>query len=250
MAGWAHERLPPAVGSADMGRLTGSQIDALGRRLRDGAAIADGDLDLLQELLDLHIPPLQYVNDRLAALGLNPHSRLKSTGTIIDKLRRERITLRGIHDLAGTRVVKQMTLGQQDDLTARVAALFPESRVIDRRASPNHGYRAVHVAARLQGRWVEIQLRTDHQDAWAQLMERFADRVGREVRYGQLPDALASGTMADVQLRELLVRLMDLSRVIARREEVMNAGGESPDDAMVDELVRRVRVDLGLPPPD
>lgn len=232
-----------------MGGLTGSQIDALGRRLRDSAEISVDDFGLLQQLLNLHIEPLQQVNDGLTSLGLTPHSRLKSTGTIVDKLRRDPITLRGIHDLAGTRVVKQMTLSEQDDLTAQVTALFPDSRVIDRRATPNHGYRAVHVAARIDGRWVEIQLRTVHQDTWAQLMESFADRVGRWVRYGQPPDsAMDAPTQARVQ--ELVEQMMALSQVFAEEEERQDSGVGSPSGALTDDLVRRIRRDLGLPDPD
>lgn len=230
-----------------MGGLTGSQIDALGRRLRDSAEVAVADLGMLQQLLDMHIVPLQHVNDGLMGLGLTPHSRLKSTGTIVDKLRRERITLRGIHDLAGTRVVKQMTLSEQDDLTARVTALFPDSRVIDRRAAPNHGYRAVHVAARVDGRWVEIQLRTTHQDAWAQLMENLADRVGRGVRYGQPPEGEGPG---DVGNRELVGQMMELSRTLAKVEELRDEEMDSPYQVVIDELVRRIRRRLTLPRPD
>lgn len=55
-----------------MGRLTGNQVDALGRRLRDGTEVSVDDLGLLQELLDMHIAPLQQVNERLTTLGLTP----------------------------------------------------------------------------------------------------------------------------------------------------------------------------------
>ncbi len=232
-----------------MGRLTGNQVDALGRRLRDGTEVSVDDLGLLQELLDMHIAPLQQVNERLTTLGLTPHSRLKSTGTIIEKLRRERITLRGIHDLAGTRVVKQMTVSEQDELTSRVTALLPDSRVIDRRATPNHGYRAVHVAARIDGRWVEIQLRTAHQDAWAQLMEHLADRVGRQVRYGLPPDEPGPGSVADGGAWELVARMMELSRLLAEEEDLRNRGIRSPNRAGIDELVRRIHQRLALPEP-
>jgi hypothetical protein len=38
---------------------------------------------------------------------------------------------------------------------------------------------------------VEIQVRTTLQDLWAQAVERLADEVGREIRYGGVPAAHA-----------------------------------------------------------
>ncbi|AQA25303.1 hypothetical protein BTZ20_5632 [Rhodococcus sp. MTM3W5.2] len=36
---------------------------------------------------------------------------------------------------------------------------------------------------------MEIQLRTTTQSAWANTYERLADRIGRGIRYGEIPDA-------------------------------------------------------------
>ncbi len=80
-----------------------------------------------------------------------------------------------------------MTLDEQDGLASRVAALWPGTRIVDRRVTPSSGYRAVHVIPRVLGRSVEIQLRTPYQNLWAQVMEAAGDLWGRAVRYGGLP---------------------------------------------------------------
>ena len=43
---------------------------------------------------------------------------------------------------------------------------------IDRRKNPTYGYRAVHVIVYWDGIPVEIQIRTELQDTWAQIVER------------------------------------------------------------------------------
>ena len=165
------------------------QIVQLGERLRDSAEPADGDLKLLEGLLLIYDAALREMAERLRSVGLEPTTRLTTTGTIIEKLRRERhLTLRSIRDLAGARVVKRMTLDEQDAIATQVQALCPESRLIDRRTNPSHGYRAVHVGARIRDCPVEIQIRTIYQDGWAQLTESLGDDWGRAIRYGGEPD--------------------------------------------------------------
>ena len=171
-------------------RLSGNRIDDLGRRLRDLPEPASTDLEMLNQLLSEHTEVLDQVNASLRELGLSPHPRLKSTDMIIEKLRREKLSLRGIHDLAGTRVVKKMNLSIQDKVVGTIAAACSgtQDQRIDRRIEPNHGYRAVHVICRVDGRWVEIQVRTIYQDTWAQVMELLGDQMGRQIRYGEAPN--------------------------------------------------------------
>jgi Region found in RelA / SpoT proteins len=100
--------------------------------------------------------------------------------------------LKSIQDIAGMRIVDSFDRWGQDDLVGRIAALFADEprppRVIDRRARPTHGYRAVHIVAYPDGIPVEIQVRTRWQHEWADLFEKLADGVGRGLRYGQMPD--------------------------------------------------------------
>jgi len=154
---------------------------------------------MLEELTQYHSDILSQARQRLDAL--DGHSRYgnvaithraKTTQTIIEKLQRQPdLQLASIQDLAGIRVVGAITLQQQDDLASEVGTLFPpdprEPRVVDRRAKPSWGYRAVHVIASLEGANVEVQLRTIRQDLWANISERSADQIGRGIRYGKIP---------------------------------------------------------------
>jgi ppGpp synthetase/RelA/SpoT-type nucleotidyltranferase len=51
----------------------------------------------------------------------------------------------------------------------------------------------VHVVVSLDDVNVEVQVRTIGQHVWADLMERLADRLGREIRYGE-PVPMRPGT--------------------------------------------------------
>jgi Region found in RelA / SpoT proteins len=112
--------------------------------------------------------------------------------TQAEKLRRQgNMSLARMGDLAGFRVVEDFTFADQDRLAAEIARRFPadprEPKLIDRRATPSHGYRALHVAVSFDGVSIEIQTRTILQHVWANLMERLADHLGRQVRYGEPP---------------------------------------------------------------
>ena len=148
-----------------------SQLEKLGKRLRKAEVPATEDLDLLAQFQAAHDPALATAQDALRRLGLEPTSRLKTTGTIIDKLAREKTRLGSMHDIAGLRIVDDLTLGAQDELVDMVVAELGGGEVIDRRKSPSHGYRAVHIVVESLGCFVEIQVRTLLQNLWAQIME-------------------------------------------------------------------------------
>jgi ppGpp synthetase/RelA/SpoT-type nucleotidyltranferase len=63
----------------------------------------------------------------------------------------------------------------------------------------------VHVVARIGGKLVEIQIRTQFQHLWAQLSEGLADSLGHELKYGA----------GDLRIRGML---MDISDKIHHRE--------------------------------
>ncbi len=147
----------------------------------------------------------------LREMGLEATSRLKTINTIIEKLRREKTRLAEMQDIAGLRIVFEVDLTKQDAIAKRIVDAFPTARVIDRRRSPSHGYRAVHVIATLDEHPVEIQVRTQLQDLWAQAMERLADEAGRGVRYGGAPETRGE----DVE------SLLNISRDVAQTEETL-----------------------------
>lgn len=168
---------------------TRSQIKKLGSRLRKPNPPTVEDLELLERVRAAYGQVLDQAVRTLLDNELPSTGRLKTTTTIVEKLRRNpSMGLLTMQDIAGTRIVAEMDRNEQDDTVERVVGLFQSTEVVDRRANPSFGYRAVHVIAREQGYPVEIQVRTGLQNAWAQVFERLADALGRQIRYGEPPN--------------------------------------------------------------
>lgn len=85
-----------------------------------------------------------------------------------------------------------------------LVGLFP-SAIIDRRANPSHGYRAIHAIAQAEGKLVEIQVRTALQHLWAEYSEKLSDVINPAIKYG----GGEAGTQAS---------LLSLSDTVARLE--------------------------------
>jgi putative GTP pyrophosphokinase len=160
-----------------------TQIDRLGERLK-GERYSDDDLRLLSRYCDSFADAYKEVVSVIQnRLSLEPSGReAKSHVSIIAKLKRESIRLTQIQDIAGCRlVVPDLVL--QDQITQFLVGLFETVTVIDRRLHPSYGYRAVHVVVRIQGKLVEIQVRTWLQQMWAERSETFFD-LDPEIKYG------------------------------------------------------------------
>jgi ppGpp synthetase/RelA/SpoT-type nucleotidyltranferase len=191
--------------------MTKSQINKLGEKLRKAFELDTETLWRLQKVRASYDEPMLGAQTLLRELGFEATSRLKTTNTIIEKLRRERTRLTEMQDIGGLRIVSEVDLTKQDEIVKRIVDVFPITRVIDRRSRPTHGYRAVHVIATLDERLIEIQVRTQLQDLWAQAMERLADEAGREIRYGGAPQKRGE----DVE------SLLNISHEIAEIEVVL-----------------------------
>jgi len=175
------------------------QIRKLGERLASGDPVSDDDASALEDLVACHMAALEIARPRLDGLAetagtvaLHITYRAKTTQTIIEKLRREHgMSLARVQDLAGIRVVGAFSVADQDRLAEEICDRFPSDprapKLRDRRAEPSHGYRALHAIVSLDGVTIEIQVRTISQHLWADLMERLADRLGRQIRYGEPP---------------------------------------------------------------
>jgi ppGpp synthetase/RelA/SpoT-type nucleotidyltranferase len=179
-----------------MAALSKTQIDRLGDRLRKGAP-SENDLQQLEEyrrsFSDAHHAVVHAIREKL---NLNPTGRPeKSTTSIIDKLRRESIRLSQIQDIAGCRIVVT-DIEEQDRVVVSLQALFPGTSITDRRRFPTHGYRAIHIIAKISGLSIEIQVRTVLQHTWAEFSERLSDRIDLSIKYGG----------GDNQMREVLLR--------------------------------------------
>lgn len=167
-----------------------AQLDRLGERLRDGP-VSDEDLRLLGEYRRSFRSAYETVVARIRGeLGLEPTGRpAKTTGSITDKLRRESIRLTQIQDIAGCRLIVK-SIAQQNQVVSLLTTCFPGASVIDRRQTPSHGYRAVHVVARAGAQSVEIQVRTARQQLWAEISEKLSDLVAPGIKYGKGPAAI------------------------------------------------------------
>lgn len=170
-------------------------MEALGKRLVKRSPPASEDLKSLQELLLSIDESLAIAADLVCdRLGYESTSRIKTVGTILDKLRRQGGSiLKSMQDMAGMRIVSDCDRHGQDRIVGKLIQLFaefgsPSPKLVDRRTHPSHGYRAVHVIVYVDGAPVEIQVRTKLQHEWADLFEKLADRVGRGIRYGEPPE--------------------------------------------------------------
>ncbi|MEU5001047.1 RelA/SpoT domain-containing protein [Streptomyces sp. NPDC021622] len=226
-----------------------SQIERLGRRLVDQSPPAQADLDDLAALLGAYDEVLDAASSEVRDLGYAPTGRLKNTGTILEKLRRHGGTwLKSIQDLAGLRVVIEGGLRAQDQVAEEVMQRFSgcakTPKLIDRREDPRQGYRAVHVIVFPDGVPVEVQVRTRFQHNWAEVFEKLADLVGREIRYGEewwlpgereVPQLLGLSPEADPPLKRtieaisftkknvntLIKLLLEMSANVAELEDLL-----------------------------
>jgi putative GTP pyrophosphokinase len=165
--------------------LSKTQIDHLGDRLKKGE-ISDADLRVLDEYRRSFSEGYDFVIQAIrAGLGLESTGRpAKSTTSIIEKLQRESIRLTQIQDIAGCRIIVPRIVEQQTTIES-VNRLFESTVTVDRRESPSHGYRAVHIVVKSGGHLIEVQIRSSLQHIWAELSEKFADLIDPAIKYGK-----------------------------------------------------------------
>jgi GTP pyrophosphokinase len=202
-----------------MTSLSNAQIDRLGDRLR-GGALSEHDLRMLDEYRrsfgEAHETVVKSLRERL---HLEPTGRpAKSTTSLVEKLRRESIRLVQVQDIAGCRGVIE-EVGEQERVLGSILQLFPEASVVDRRAAPSYGYRAVHIVVRVSGKLVEIQVRTLLQHLWADVSEGLSDILDPEIKYGGGDDVVrkALGTTSEMvaKLEDAEMDVLNLEREMA-----------------------------------
>jgi hypothetical protein len=116
--------------------LSTSQIERLGVRLVQASAPAEVDLELLHQLLAAYSELLAGAVDRVrSSIDVAPTSRIKNTGTLLEKLHRYGGSwLRSIQDLAGMRIVRSFDRRDQDAQVWRAA-----DALVDARRARHHG---------------------------------------------------------------------------------------------------------------
>ena len=227
-----------------MAQLSRSQIDRLGERLRLGPTRED--IDLVIEYRDAHAPALAQVLERIhALLPERPiTSRLKNPVSVVEKLHRETIRLTQMQDLAGCRIVADTSM-EQDDAAAAIGATFAKHRTVDSREQHRFGYRAVHVVVETDDRlYVEVQVRTEPQDLWAQLSEKFAETFGPDIKYGGGGDLTRSFLdRMSIRGREVDIQIADIQQV---GEELSGAVTSARERQIAAELAGYRAVCMGL----
>jgi ppGpp synthetase/RelA/SpoT-type nucleotidyltranferase len=117
--------------------------------------------------------------------------RLKRKHQIVAKLRRESIKLARMQDVGGCRAVIESApeVILAADRIKRSGPYYKIIRQSDYRdqGRADTGYRALHVIALRDGHQIEIQLRTVRQQAWAEAVERAANRSGFDLKSGSGP---------------------------------------------------------------
>lgn len=177
------------------------------RRWFVGELVSESDVEAAQEVLSnwravhgfVRNTAAMGLRSRAARLGLDAEiaSRTKARNSIYAKLaERPDLKLDSLRDIAGARAVVR-TLSDQDRLVAAYDRAEEVSNVIDYRDGKTSGYRAVHLdlvlldkhtkGASRRRRRVELQIRTQAQHEWADLVEAVARRTGYRLKQGVGP---------------------------------------------------------------
>jgi putative GTP pyrophosphokinase len=213
------------------GKLSKSQIDQLGERIRGGMPSALDMKDLDSYRLSFASAYAHVVGRIRSELDFELTGRpTKSTTSISDKLARESTRLSQIQDIAGCRVVVPDVM-VQDLVVTRLTGIFGRGAIFDRRQKPSSGYRAVHVVVRSLERPIEIQVRTVLQHMWAELSEKLSDVVSPTVKYGGGPR----------NLTDFLGRLSQAGAAIEFHEKRIGESGV-PDEKRVE--IAAIKKDL------
>ena len=222
-----------------------AQIDRLGERLREGA-VSENDLRELDAYRESFAEAYDEVIAKIrSATGFEPTGRPRKTPfSILDKLRREKtMKLSQMQDIAGCRVVVA-SIPKQDRFVEDLAHEFAKARVVDRRQRPSHGYRAVHVIVRVLDKAVEIQVRTELQNLWAQLSEVMSDVFDPTIKYGggdanfQRALLLTSGYIANLEEWEKTLGHMDPGLVKRLHSDIV-VGQNEVTPARMQEILKR-----------
>jgi len=209
--------------------LSKTSIDQLGDRLRKGN-VSEGDLRLLDTYRRSFSPSYEMVIATIrTAVGLAPTGRpAKSTTSITEKLQRETIRLTQMQDIAGCRLVV-VDIEAQDATVDALKGTFSRVDVVDRRRRPSHGYRAVHLIANVEGKHIEIQVRTTLQHLWAEFSEKLSDVIDPAIKYG-------GGT---AEVRRLLEDYEELVKAVEEAESRPEKVRVAPGWLALKERLRR-----------
>lgn len=216
--------------------ISAEDLNALGRRLAAGPT--DADLAGYRDYRRTFRDSLKAVEAELRNIAPGVHAlqvtaRRKNVNSVIPKLsRKQDVLLAEMQDIAGARIVVP-SLIEVEEVYAQIPAEQVEWESDYREHAVKHGYRALHVVLRPgPGKLVELQIRTQVQNEWANTSEFLAHRFGLPVKSGRGPKFV----------HEALAQLSELGRSVdlARADRVRRASGLA-------DLMREAEVGVAAP---
>lgn len=166
------------------------------------------------------------ITERLDAMGVKYHikSRTKSIFSIWTKMRKQHVPFEGVYDIFAIRIIIDCPPEQEKPLCWTAYSIVTDfytpnpTRMRDWISIPkSNGYESLHTTVSAEGRWVEVQIRTERMDAVA---ER---GIAAHWRYKGVNQGAQTSEMWLGRLRELLE---DTTHSLAQRFDAKPASGE------------------------
>lgn len=221
--------------------LSNSQITKLGDRLRGNtsSSMTNDDLALLDEFRqtfsEVDKKAYDIIQETLGNTGgwTVTKRKRKTQQSIVDKLRRQSsLRLSQMQDIAGCRIVLELGTKQSNELNNLLSIAFKQQQwKIYSKERDNDGYRAIHIIAKLDKQFYEIQLRTYAQDIWANLIETMSDEKNT-LKYG-----------GNEQEQMMMNQLKQLSESFVIIDQSVHNGSIEQYQQQIEEAIRHVLSD-------
>ena len=169
---------------------------------------------------------LEPIEERLRKLEINYHikSRTKSIFSIWTKMQKQHVPFEGVYDIFAVRIIIDSPPETEKQLCWTVYSTVTDfytpnpTRMRDWISIPkSNGYESLHTTVSAEGRWVEVQIRTERMDAVA---ER---GIAAHWRYKGVKQGAQTSEQWLGRLRELME---DTTHSLARRFDAKPASGE------------------------
>lgn len=166
------------------------------------------------------------VEERLRKLGITYHvkSRTKSIFSIWNKMHKQQVPFEGVYDIFAIRIIIDCPPEEEKPLCWTVYSVVTDfytpnpKRMRDWISiSKSNGYESLHTTVSAEGRWVEVQIRTERMDAVA---ER---GIAAHWRYKGVNQGAQTSEQWLGRLRELIE---DTTHSLAQRFDAKPATGE------------------------
>ncbi len=166
------------------------------------------------------------IEAKLRMLGIRYHikSRTKSVYSIWNKMRKQRVPFEGVFDIFALRIIIDCPPEQEKPLCWTVYSVVTDfytpntNRMRDWISIPkSNGYESLHATVSAEGRWVEVQIRTERMDAVA---ER---GIAAHWRYKGVRQG---GQTSEQWLGRLREALEETTHSLAQRFDAKPASGE------------------------